>query len=148
MGSRVQWVQLVQQENRVCLDLRGLTDHRDPVDAPSWGPRDLLEREVRRGILDKLDLRASLVGREFKAETDRWDPEVCQARTARPVNRELLEPLEPQEPREPLEALVLRANKEKSGLRVLLEAKEREESEATSSPQRQSRPLPGRSASN
>lgn len=145
--SRARWGQRVQLVILVYQDLRDPKDHRDPVDAPSWGPQVLKVREDRKVKLDNKERREFLVELENQAERDLQDPEDCQEKTDPQAERAPQGLLGLQEPQGPQETRALQENRENWDHRVLLETRETRVNGVTSSRQHQFRPSPGRSVS-
>lgn len=145
--SQAPWDQVVQSGTQVYQDLRGPKDHRDRVDAPSWGAQALQEREDRKVKLDHKEHRECLADLELQAERDLQESEACWARTAPRADRAPQELLGRQEPRGPRVTPALQGKWENWAPRVFWEARGRRVNGETSSPQLQFRPSPGRSVS-
>ncbi|KAF3834359.1 hypothetical protein F7725_025563 [Dissostichus mawsoni] len=97
--------QVVQSGTQVYQDLRGPKDHRDRVDAPSWGAQVLQEREDRKVKLDHKEHREFLADLELQAEKDLQEGR--------------------QEPRGPRVTPALQGNRENWAPRVFWEARGR-----------------------
>lgn len=129
------------------LGCRGLLAPRAPAAAPSWAPRVVQEREVRRVQLALQEYRAFLGLLGHQVERDKQEQGDCLVKMD-PRGEQVLQGLWALQELPAHQGQVdLKGHWETKDLLVPLETKERREKEVTCNPRHRSKQSPGRSVS-